>query len=621
MRRIYRRIKLMEHGWNMGAIWGRFLCYINEIKCNTRTVPIFQSGETCFIRFATGFNGIMEYMDPIRIQEEDRQMSNMFCYQCQETAKGTGCTIRGVCGKTGDVANLQDLLLYILKGISVCNLPLKKKGISTPKVDQFILDSLFTTITNANFNRTFFLAKIKEGLLLRDSVKNQLQNEGISLETPAHDAVSWNGQTEEEMDVKAGEVGYLSIENEDIRSLRSLIVFGLKGISAYADHALALGFKEEKLYAFIQSALAATLDDHLTAEALVAWTLETGKYGVETMALLDRANTTSYGHPEITKVSIGVRDNPGILISGHDLKDLEELLEQTKGTGVDVYTHGEMLPAHYYPAFKKYANFAGNYGNAWWRQDKEFDTFNGPVLMTSNCLVPPKESYRDRVYTTGVVGFEGLKQIPDRKNGEKKDFSILIDHAKKCLPPIEIETGELTGGFAHNTLIGLADKITAAVKAGKIRKFFVMAGCDARMKSREYYTEFAEKLPSDTVILTAGCAKYRYNKLNLGDIDGIPRVLDAGQCNDSYSLVLIALALKNAFGLEEINDLPIVFNIAWYEQKAVIVLLALLFLGVRNIHLGPTLPAFLSPNIAAILVEKFGIAGIGTVEEDIKIFL
>lgn len=548
-------------------------------------------------------------------------MSNMFCNQCQEAAKGTGCTIRGVCGKTGDVANLQDLLLYILKGVSIVNLPLKVKGIPTPEVDKFVLESLFATITNANFNRNYFIAKIKEGILLRDSVLSQLQKQGVSLSKPFHDAVAWAGGTDEEMENKALEVGYLTIENEDVRSLRSLVIFGLKGIAAYADHAMTLGYEKEELCSFIQRALIATLDDSMTADDLVALTLETGKFGVDAMALLDEANTTTYGNPEITKVSLGVRSNPGILISGHDLKDLEELLEQTKGTGVDVYTHGEMLPAQYYPAFKKHENFAGNYGNAWWKQDKEFDTFNGPVLMTSNCLVPPKDSYKDRVYTTGVVGFEGLKQIPERKSGEAKDFSMIIEHAKKCPSPTEIETGELIGGFAHKTVISLADKVIDAVKAGQIKKFFVMAGCDARMKSREYYTEFAQKLPSDTVILTAGCAKYRYNKLALVDIGGIPRVLDAGQCNDSYSLVLIALALKDAFGLDDINKLPIVYNIAWYEQKAVIVLLALLYLGVKNIHLGPTLPAFLSPNVANVLVEKFGIAGIGSVEDDLNLFL
>lgn len=548
-------------------------------------------------------------------------MPEMFCHQCQEAAKGTACTIRGVCGKTGDVSNLQDLLIYILKGISLCNLPLKEKGERTDRVDQFVIEGLFATITNANFDRAYFIEKIQEGITLRDSIKDQLKTTGIRLEEPLHDAVRWNGRTPEEMDRKAVETGYLSVADEDVRSLRALVIFGLKGIAAYADHALALGGVHAELNVFIQKALAATLDDRLTVDQLVALTLETGKYGVEAMALLDKANTSAYGDPEITKVDLGVRNNPGILISGHDLKDLEELLEQTEGTGVDVYTHGEMLPAHYYPAFKKYSHFAGNYGNAWWKQDKEFDSFNGPVLMTSNCLVPPKESYKDRVYTTGVVGFEGLKQIPGRKDGKAKDFSAIIAHAKKCSPPIGIETGELTGGFAHKTVIGLAEKVIDAVKSGKIRKFFVMAGCDGRMKSREYYTEFAAKLPADTVILTAGCAKFRYNKLGLGDIGGIPRVLDAGQCNDSYSLALIALALKDAFGLEDINLLPIAYNIAWYEQKAVIVLLALLYLGVKNIHLGPTLPPFLSPNVVKVLVDNFGIAGIGTVDEDLALFL
>ncbi len=552
-------------------------------------------------------------------------MPNMYCDQCQEAAKGTGCTVRGVCGKSDDVANLQDLLIYLLKGISVCNLPLKNKGIKTPKADKFVLESLFATITNANFDKNYFETKIREGLLLRDEMKLQLEENKIELSDASTDsnidAVVFNVSSLSEMETKAKEVGYLSILNEDVRSLRSLIIYGLKGIAAYADHALALGFADAELDLFVQKALAATLDDTLTADELVALTLETGKFGVAAMALIDNANTTSYGHPEITKVSIGVRKNPGILISGHDLKDLEELLDQTQGTGIDVYSHGEMLPAHYYPAFKKYTNFAGNYGNAWWKQDKEFESFNGPIVMTSNCLVPPKESYKERVYTTGVVGFAGLKTIEARKENGVKDFSAVIDHAKKCAPPVEIETGEIVGGFAHNTVISLADKVIEAVKAGDIKKFFVMAGCDARMKSREYYTEFAMKLPKDTVILTAGCAKYRYNKLDLGDIGGIPRVLDAGQCNDSYSLALIALALKDAFGLDDINKLPIVYNIAWYEQKAVIVLLALLYLGVKNIHLGPTLPAFLSPNVAKVLIETFGIAGIGSVEEDLSLFL
>lgn len=548
-------------------------------------------------------------------------MSEMFCHQCQEAAKGTGCTIRGVCGKTADVSNLQDLLIYLLEGISLCNLPLKNKEIKTPVVDKFIMESLFATITNANFNKEYFVAKIREALTLRENVKHQLKTEWLHLAEPVHDSVVWSGETVEEMEKKAAEVGHLSFSNEDIRSLRSLILYGLKGIAAYQEHAFVLGYENEELNIFIQGTLAAIVDDTLTVDQLISLTLETGEYGVKVMAMLDEANTTAYGNPEITKVSTGVRKNPGILISGHDLKDLEELLEQTEGSGVDVYTHGEMLPAQYYPAFKKYSHFAGNYGNSWWLQDKEFDSFNGPVLMTTNCLVPPKDSYRDRVYTTGVVGFAGLKHIPDRVSGQKKDFSQIIEHAKKCASPVELENGEIIGGFAHKTVIGLADKVIDAVKAGLIRKFFVMAGCDGRMKSREYYTEFARSLPMDTVILTAGCAKYRYNKLELGDIGGIPRVLDAGQCNDSYSLVLIALALKDAFKLDNVNDLPIAYNIAWYEQKAVIVLLALLSLGVNNIHLGPTLPAFLSPNVATVLVKNFGIAGIGSVDDDMKIFL
>jgi len=545
----------------------------------------------------------------------------MFCFQCQEAAKGTGCTVRGVCGKTDEVANLQDLLLYVLKGISVYSTMAREAGIKNEKADNFIVESLFSTVTNVNFDKEYFLERVKEGLKLRDEVKAQLLKTGQIVEGNLHDAATWTGENTEDLEQKAKTVGVLSTKNEDVRSLRELIMYGLKGIAAYADHAHVLGYSNDEIYAFMQKALAATLDDSLTADDLVSLTMETGKYGVEVMALLDKANTSTYGNPEITKVNIGVRNNPGILISGHDLKDMEELLIQTEGTGVDVYTHGEMLPANYYPAFKKYKHFAGNYGNAWWKQDKEFDSFNGPVLMTTNCLVPPKDSYKDRVYTTGVVGFPGLKHIPDREDGKSKDFSEIIEHAKRCAPPTEIEKGEIIGGFAHNTVLSLADKVINAVKSGIIKKFFVMAGCDGRMKSREYYTEFAEKLPMDTVILTAGCAKYRYNKLNLGDIGGIPRVLDAGQCNDSYSLVVIALKLKEAFGLEDVNELPIAYNIAWYEQKAVIVLLALLYLGVKNIHLGPTLPAFLSANVANVLVEKFGIGGIMNVEDDIKMFM
>ncbi len=545
----------------------------------------------------------------------------MFCYQCQEAAKGQGCTVKGICGKTEQVSNLQDLFLYVLKGISIFNLKAREAGFKNTYADEFIVKGLFSTITNVNFDKDYFVNKINEALALRSEIKEQLQDNGIEFGEDLHDAAVWYGTTPEEMEKKAASVGILKTENEDIRSLRELITYGVKGMAAYAEHAAVLGFKNDEIYAFMQRALAATLDDSLTADDLVGLAMETGKYGVEVMALLDKANTSTYGNPEITKVNIGVRNNPGILVSGHDLKDMEELLKQTEGTGVDVYTHGEMLPANYYPAFKKYSHFAGNYGNAWWQQDKEFESFNGPILMTTNCLTPPKDSYRDRLYTTGVVGFPGVKHIPDRRDGKEKDFSEIIEHAKRCAPPVEIEKGEIVGGFAHNTVLSLADKVVEAVKAGKIKKFFVMAGCDGRMRSREYYTEFAKKLPGDTVILTAGCAKYRYNKLNLGDIDGIPRVLDAGQCNDSYSLAVIALKLKEVFGLEDINELPIAYNIAWYEQKAVIVLLALLYLGVKNIHLGPTLPAFLSPNVAKVLVEKFGIGGITNVEDDIKMFM
>ncbi|WP_407314652.1 hydroxylamine reductase [Desulfosporosinus sp. SB140] len=545
---------------------------------------------------------------------------SMFCYQCQETAKGTGCTIKGVCGKTENVANLQDLLIYTLKGISVFAVQARDMGIVRPEIDKFIMESLFTTITNANFDRSRFVARIEEGLKLRDELKQEIIKAGGTIATDLHDAATWTASAAE-FDNKATLVGILTTENEDVRSLRQLLTYGLKGMAAYAEHAHTLAYKEDGIFAFLEKALAATLDDTLSADALVALVLEAGKYGVEVMALLDKANTTTYGNPELTKVNIGVRNNPAILISGHDLKDLEELLIQTQGTGVDVYTHGEMLPAHYYPAFKKYDNFVGNYGNAWYKQDKEFESFNGPIFLTTNCLVPPKDSYKDRLYTTGVVGFEGVKHISDRADGKTKDFSALIEHAKRCPAPTEIETGEIVGGFAHNQVLALADKVVDAVKTGAIKRFFVMAGCDGRMKSRDYYANFAEALPKDTVILTAGCAKYKYNKLNLGDIGGIPRVLDAGQCNDSYSLAVIALKLKEVFGLDDVNQLPISYNIAWYEQKAVIVLLALLYLGVKNIHLGPTLPAFLSPNVAKVLVENFGIAGITNVEDDLKIFM
>jgi hydroxylamine reductase len=545
----------------------------------------------------------------------------MFCFQCQEAAKGTGCTVRGVCGKTEDTANLQDLLIYTLKGISIYGVKAREAGIKDRQVDRFIAESLFSTITNANFDKESFIKRIREGIELRESLKEKLIKETGQVKDGLHDAAMWKAGTDEELYRKAAQVGVLSTSNEDIRSLRELLIYGVKGMAAYVEHASVLGYEDDNLYAFMQKALAATTDDKLTVEDLTSLVMECGKYGVDAMALLDKANTSTYGNPEITRVNIGVRDNPGILVSGHDLKDMEELLVQTEGTGIDVYTHGEMLPANYYPAFKKYKHFVGNYGNAWWKQDKEFEAFNGPILMTTNCLVPPKDSYKDRVYTTGVVGFEGVKHIPARVDGKPKDFSEIIEHAKSCKPPTEIEQGTIVGGFAHNTMAGLADSVVEAVKKGAIKRFFVMAGCDGRQKARDYYTEFAKKLPGDSVILTAGCAKYRYNKLDLGDINGIPRVLDAGQCNDSYSLVLTALKLKEAFGLEDVNQLPISYNIAWYEQKAVIVLLALLYLGVKNIHLGPTLPAFLSPNVAKVLVENFGIGGITSVEEDIKMFM
>ena len=538
---------------------------------------------------------------------------NMFCYQCQETAGCTGCTRVGVCGKTADVAAMQDLLVYVTKGLSAVTTALRAQGLPVEQaVNHLITLNLFTTITNANFDKEAIEARIRATLEAKtDLLARVKERESLP------EAALWDGSGD--WTVKAAQVGVLSTENEDIRSLRELITYGLKGLSAYSKHANALMQDDDEVDAFLQRALAATLDDSLTADDLVALTLETGKYGVQGMALLDQANTGAYGNPEITRVNIGVGKNPGILVSGHDLKDLEQLLEQTQGTGVDVYTHSEMLPAHYYPAFKKYSNFVGNYGNAWWKQKEEFESFHGPILMTTNCIVPPKESYKDRLYTTGAAGFPGCKHITGGV-GEKKDFSALIEHAKKCAPPEEIETGEIVGGFAHAQVLALADRVVEAVKNGAIKKFVVMAGCDGRAKSRNYYTEFAKALPRDTVILTAGCAKYKYNKLDLGDIGGIPRVLDAGQCNDSYSLAVIALKLKEVFGLDDINDLPIVYNIAWYEQKAVIVLLALLYLGVKNIHLGPTLPAFLSPNVAKVLVDNFGIAGIGTVEEDMKLF-
>ena len=548
-------------------------------------------------------------------------MKKMFCYQCQETAKGTGCTVRGVCGKTSDVANLQDLLLFILKGIAHYRVQLRALDAVDHSADRFILDGLFMTITNANFDKQRFVEKIKEAIKLREQLKQTFLDKGGNPEKITFEGAFWTADSLEEMESKAGHVGVLSTENEDIRSLKEMLTYGMKGMAAYTEHAYNLGHENPSIYEFIDRGLIATTLP-LSADQLVQMVLECGKNGVDAMALLDKANTDTYGNPEITKVDIGVRKNPGILISGHDLRDLYELLEQTEGTGVDVYTHSEMLPAHYYPAFKKYKHFAGNYGNSWWRQVYEFQHFNGPMLFTTNCIVPPHPdaNYKDRVYTTGSAGFPGFKHI-ERKPGQPKDFSEIIEHAKRCPAPEAIETGNIIGGFAHNQVFALADKIVDAVKSGAIRKFFVMAGCDGRMKGREYYTEFAQKLPKDTVILTAGCAKYRYNKLPLGDINGIPRVLDAGQCNDSYSLAVIALKLKEIFGVKDINELPIVYNIAWYEQKAVIVLLALLYLGVKNIHLGPTLPGFLSPNVAKVLVEKFGIAGITTADDDLKFFL
>lgn len=540
---------------------------------------------------------------------------SMFCYQCQEAAGGKGCQVRGVCGKEETTSNLQDLLIYGLKGISEIvvkgNVPVSEIS----EVNHETLKSLFMTITNANFDDVAFEKQIRKVMEIRDRLK---ENAGLS---ELSDAATFQVKGAVDMLAKSLSVGVLATENEDVRSLRELIIYGLKGLAAYAHHALNLGKEKDELYGFVYEALAATLDDNLSADQLVSLTLKTGEYGVMAMALLDEANTSKYGNPEITQVNIGVRKNPAILISGHDLADMEQLLEQTKGTGVDVYTHSEMLPANYYPQFKKYDNLAGNYGNAWWKQLEEFESFNGPILFTTNCIVPPRnEEIRNRIFTTGASGFPGCTHIEAGENG-KKDFSAIIEMAKKLPSPTEIETGSIVGGFAHEQVFALADKVVDAVKSGAIKKFFVMAGCDGRMMSRDYYTEFAEKLPKDTVILTAGCAKYRYNKLPLGDIGGIPRVLDAGQCNDSYSLALIALKLKEVFELNDVNELPIAYNIAWYEQKAVIVLLALLFLGVKNIHLGPTLPAFLSPNVAKVLVETFGIAGIGSVDDDIKLFM
>jgi hydroxylamine reductase len=520
-------------------------------------------------------------------------------------------------GKSEILAKMQDLLIYTLKGLAFYVQKGRIRGVEDSRIDHFTMDALFMTITNANFDPNRIVEKIKSGLTLREELRQKLG----AIDGPIPEAAVWYSEDEAEFLDKAGQVGVMATENEDIRSLRELLTYGIKGMAAYAEHAYNLGYEDQKIYQFMHKGLAATLDEQLSADELIALVLECGQHGVEVMALLDKANTSSYGNPEITRVNIGVRNNPAILISGHDLRDLEELLKQSEGTGVDIYTHSEMLPANYYPAFKQYSHFVGNYGNAWWQQNEEFEKFNGPILMTTNCIIPPRDSYRDRVYTTGSAGYEGIKHIADRKDGKPKDFSVLIEHAKKCAPPQEIEKGEIIGGFAHNTVLSLADTVVAAVKSGAIKRFFVMAGCDGRMKSRSYYTEFARQLPDDTIILTAGCAKYRYNKLDLGFIGGIPRVLDAGQCNDSYSLAVIALKLKEVFGLEDINQLPISYNIAWYEQKAVIVLLALLYLGVKNIHLGPTLPAFLSPHVAQVLVKNFGIAGIGQVEEDIALFM
>ena len=538
----------------------------------------------------------------------------MFCYQCQETAGCKGCTVVGVCGKQPDVAAMQDLLVWVTKGISAVTTRLREEGRAVAdEVNHLVTENLFTTITNANFDKVAIEKRIEKTLEMKTALWEQLERRDNLPE-----AAGWTGEPSEFIK-KASEAGVLIGQNEDIISLRSLITYGLKGLSAYTRHANVLLQEDREVDAFLQRALAATLDDGLSVDDLIHLTLETGEYGVRGMALLDRANTETYGNPEITTVDIGVGSNPGILVSGHDLRDMEMLLEQTQGTGVDVYTHSEMLPAQYYPAFKKYPNFKGNYGNAWWCQREEFETFNGPILMTTNCIVPPKDSYKDRLYTTGAAGYPGCTYINGGIGG-KKDFSVIIQHAKRCEPPTGIEQGQIVGGFAHAQVLALADKVVDAVKSGKIRKFVVMAGCDGRAKSRTYYTDFAKALPEDTVILTAGCAKYRYNKLNLGDIEGIPRVLDAGQCNDSYSLAVIAMKLQEIFGLDDINDLPIIYNIAWYEQKAVIVLLALLSLGIKNIHLGPTLPAFLSPNVVNVLVEKFGIAGIDSVESDVELF-
>jgi hydroxylamine reductase len=548
----------------------------------------------------------------------------MFCFQCQETAKNTGCTIKGMCGKPEDLANLHDLLIYVLKGISIYGEKAKEFGMIDKKIGLFIAQALFSTITNVNWKNDWFVDKIKEALKIRENLKTRFlkayrEKNGEEFSGKLHDSATWTSDDEAEFHEKAKSVGILATENEDVRSLRELLIIGLKGVAAYADHAAILGHDDDAIYTFFMEALASTTKD-LSVDEMVAMVMKCGEVSVNTMALLDKANTSAYGNPEITEVNIGVRNNPGILISGHDLKDMEELLKQTEGTGVDVYTHGEMLPANYYPAFKRYDHFAGNYGNSWWLQNKEFESFNGPIVLTTNCLVPLKKenTYLDRLFTTGVVGYPGAKHIPDRPEGGAKDFSQVIERAKKCDPPVEIETGKIVGGFAHNQVLALADKVVDAVKSGAIKRFIVMAGCDGRHKTRAYFTEVAQALPKDTIILTAGCAKYRYNKLDLGDIGGIPRVLDAGQCNDCYSLAVIALKLKEVFGLDHINDLPLSFDIGWYEQKAVAVLLALLFLGVKGIRLGPTLPAFVSPTVLNVLVDKFDIKQTGTVEEDVE---
>jgi hydroxylamine reductase len=548
----------------------------------------------------------------------------MFCFQCQETAKNTGCTVKGVCGKPEETANLQDLLIYVLRGVSVYGEKAKELGIVDKETGLFIAQSLFTTITNANWDNERFISLIKESLKIREELKTKFlaaykEKNGQEFSGQLHHSATWYSDDEAEFHEKAKEIGVLATDNEDVRSLRELLIIGLKGIAAYADHAAILGFEKEDIYAFLMEALASTTKD-LSVDEMVGLVMKAGEVAVNTMALLDEANTSAYGHPEITEVNLGVRNNPGILISGHDLKDMEELLKQTEGTGVDVYTHGEMLPANYYPAFKKYDHFAGNYGGSWWHQNKDFESFNGPILMTTNCIIPIKKNntYQDRIFTTGMTGYPDVRHIPDRPKGGAKDFSEIIELAKKCDPPVEIETGKIVGGFAHNQVLALADKVVDAVKSGAIKRFVVMAGCDGRQKGRNYFTEVAEQLPKDTVILTAGCAKYRYNKLDLGDIGGIPRILDAGQCNDSYSLAVIALKLKEVFELDDINDLPISFDIGWYEQKAVAVLLALLFLGVKGIRLGPTLPAFVSPTVLNVLVDKFDIKPTGEVEADIE---